>query len=313
MKTMWKNRTQLLACLALSGLAAGVKGQEQSTSTEPPPPPAAVQEKARSESVPFYSTLNQHGTWIQAEPFGMVWQPAVIRTTRDWKPYSTGGRWAWRDNAWCWQSDYEWGWVTFHYGRWMHGVDTGWIWVPGTEWAPAWVSWKRTSSVYRWAPLPVDKTLYVDARWNVGRNIEWGFSFSISDDTYCCAAATEFGVVETPQAVVVQTVEPSVTYVYRTEPVYYPSPVRCTTPYYYNDSYRYYYHDRDRYDRDDHHYSRQEEHRKPECREPERREPEHHTSVSTPKPRTSTQSSGSSRTTDRRTTGVANIMARSRK
>ena len=305
MKTILKDRVRLLACLALSGLAAGVYGQEPVTTTEPPPPPAAVQEKARSESVPFYTTLNQHGTWMQVEPFGMVWQPTIVKTCRDWKPYSTAGRWTWRDNAWCWQSEYEWGWVAFHYGRWMHGRDCGWVWVPGTEWAPAWVSWRRTASVYSWAPMPVEKRLYLEARWNTGRSIEWGFSFTISDDTYCCAPATEFGVVETPQVVVVQPVEPAVTVVYRTEPVYHPAPVRCTPYYYHYDSYR--------HDRYDHHYTRPPERREQARCEPERREPERHTHVSTPSPRPSTPARETSRTTDRRSTGIANAMARSRK
>jgi hypothetical protein len=29
----------------------------------------------------------------------------------------------------------------------------GWMWVPGYEWAPAWVSWRRNDDYYGWAPL----------------------------------------------------------------------------------------------------------------------------------------------------------------
>jgi len=300
MRTRWRNRAKVLVCLAFAGLATGVKGQEKET-TEPPPPPAAVQEKAKSESVPFYSTLNPHGTWVQVSPFGMVWQPTIVKTTREWRPYSNGGRWTWKDNAWYWQSDYDWGWVTFHYGRWMHGTDTGWVWVPGTEWAPAWVSWKRTDSTYCWAPMPVEKKLYVDTRWNIGRNIEWGFTFTLRDESYCSAPACDFGAVETPQVVVVRPVEPAVTVIYRTEPSCYPVTRWYSTRSYHHDSYR--------SDRSHHSYTRT-----PERREPERREPERHTSTQSPRTRTSTPARQPSRTTtDRRTTGISNIMSRSRK
>ena len=29
----------------------------------------------------------------------------------------------------------------------------GWIWVPGHEWAPAWVTWGESGGYYGWAPL----------------------------------------------------------------------------------------------------------------------------------------------------------------
>lgn len=30
----------------------------------------------------------------------------------------------------------------------------GWVWVPGVEWAPAWVSWRVGGGYIGWAPLP---------------------------------------------------------------------------------------------------------------------------------------------------------------
>ena len=29
----------------------------------------------------------------------------------------------------------------------------GWYWVPGYEWAPAWVAWRNNNDYYGWAPL----------------------------------------------------------------------------------------------------------------------------------------------------------------
>ena len=42
---------------------------------------------------------------------------------------------------------------TFHYGRWDNDNTYGWFWVPDNEWGPAWVSWRRSSGYYGWAPL----------------------------------------------------------------------------------------------------------------------------------------------------------------
>jgi hypothetical protein len=56
----------------------------------------------------------------------------------------------------------RWGWATYHYGRWGFKEDIGWYWVPGTVWAPAWVSWRKSPKHVAWAPLPPGRhTVYV--------------------------------------------------------------------------------------------------------------------------------------------------------
>ena len=50
-------------------------------------------------------------------------------------------------------TNYSWGWAPFHYGRWYHDDYYGWAWVPGYEWAPAWVSWRSGGGYYGWAPM----------------------------------------------------------------------------------------------------------------------------------------------------------------
>jgi len=73
---------------------------------------------------------------------------------------NTVGRWVYsNDYGWYWvseESEASWGWVTFHYGRWVWINDTGWAWVPGNEWGPAWVDWRRGDRYVGWAPLPPD-------------------------------------------------------------------------------------------------------------------------------------------------------------
>ena len=60
----------------------------------------------------------------------------------------------WTAYGWYWQSDYSWGWAPFHYGRWLRSAHRGWLWVPDTAWAPAWVHWRYSSKHLGWAPLP---------------------------------------------------------------------------------------------------------------------------------------------------------------
>ena len=75
------------------------------------------------------------------------------------RPIPTGGPIATRGtgsipaDGWSWQSDYPWGDIAFHYGRWYRDA-LGWVWVPGYDWAPAWVCWRQTEGYCGWAPLP---------------------------------------------------------------------------------------------------------------------------------------------------------------
>lgn len=99
----------------------------------------------------FYDALEPYGEWIDAGDYGYVWHPADVDET--WRPY-TAGNWVFTDAGWTWMSEEPFGWATYHYGRWANIVSTGWVWVPDTEWSPAWVSWRRSPRHVGWAPLP---------------------------------------------------------------------------------------------------------------------------------------------------------------
>src|SRR5438874_3327034 len=99
----------------------------------------------------FYDNLNG-GNWYQVADYGYVWQPDAA-TSADWRPY-TDGYWAYTDVGWTWVSYEDFGWATYHYGRWVRLEDYGWVWVPGYEWGPAWVSWRTGGDYVGWAPLP---------------------------------------------------------------------------------------------------------------------------------------------------------------
>jgi hypothetical protein len=118
------------------------------TPVQPPPPPPPTAPEVSYQS--FYDALSPYGQWIDYPQYGYVWMPNV---GPDFKPYATNGNWVYTDGGWTWASNYPWGWATFHYGRWFFEDGYGWMWIPGDEWAPAWVSWRQSPGYYGWAPL----------------------------------------------------------------------------------------------------------------------------------------------------------------
>ena len=92
----------------------------------------------------FYDNLKNDGSWFNTTEFGDVWQPYIAYKSDAWKPY-TDGYWSYTDGGWMFVSYEDFGWAVYHYGRWTQLKDIGWAWVPGTEWAPAWVTWRESS------------------------------------------------------------------------------------------------------------------------------------------------------------------------
>ena len=101
----------------------------------------------------FYDNLSDGGSWIEVGDYGYCWQPSVAVSNTSWRPYSDG-YWAYTDLGWTWISYEDFGWATYHYGRWLRLRGRGWVWVPGREWGPAWVSWRTGGDYVGWAPLP---------------------------------------------------------------------------------------------------------------------------------------------------------------
>jgi uncharacterized protein YraI len=104
-----------------------------------------------TERTSFYGRLAPYGDWIWLEG-QYVWVPEGVGP--QWRPY-TVGRWVYTDRyGWMWNSREPFGWATYHYGRWGFSRRVGWFWVPGSRWAPAWVSWRQSNDYLAWAPLP---------------------------------------------------------------------------------------------------------------------------------------------------------------
>jgi uncharacterized protein DUF6600 len=106
----------------------------------------------------FFDALAPYGNWMSVPDYGYVWQPTGIE--QGWRPYSDG-HWVWTDYGWTWDSYQPWGWAPYHYGRWVFRPPYGWVWIPGTVWAPAWVTWYTGPSYIGWAPLPPDNNFFL--------------------------------------------------------------------------------------------------------------------------------------------------------
>ena len=147
----------------------------------------------------FYSKLDPYGDWRETADYGYVFQPRAAEGSRKWRPY-TNGRWVYTEAGWTWVSEEPFGWATYHYGRWTRLRNIGWVWVPGDEWAPAWVSWRKSDEYVGWAPLPPEATF--DRRAGIH---QWADNYyDLGPEEYAFVSTNEFGSQRIEQTVVPQ-------------------------------------------------------------------------------------------------------------
>ncbi len=120
----------------------------------------------------FYEPLAAYGSWFQTTDYGYVYQPAVVRDG-SWRPY-TRGRWAFTNHGWTWVSSEPFGWACYHYGRWSLLRNIGWVWIPGNQWAPAWVTWRESPGHIGWAPLPPETLAWSSNSWDSSVDVRYG-------------------------------------------------------------------------------------------------------------------------------------------
>src|SRR5947207_61730 len=180
--------------------------KERTAATTPEPEqPRAVETSGRetfaaspgasSYSI-FYTKLEPLGVWRETPTYGYVWQPRQAMEA-SWRPY-TNGHWVYTDAGWTWISDEPFGWATYHYGRWTRLRGIGWVWVPGEDWAPAWVSWRTSNDYIGWAPLPPE------ARFERRTGIQnWSDNYyDIGPEQYCFVPTREVGTERIERVVV---------------------------------------------------------------------------------------------------------------
>ncbi|PYL92998.1 MAG: hypothetical protein DMF14_01825, partial [Verrucomicrobia bacterium] len=182
-------------------LAEKENAMAKSNERESRPPPTARttrtdEQRPTASYDTFYNQLDRYGDWRETSDYGYVWQPRQAQS-RTWRPY-TDGHWVYTDVGWTWVSEEPFGWATYHYGRWARLRDIGWVWVPGDEWAPAWVSWRKGNDYVGWAPLPPEA--HFDRRTGIQN---WADNYyDIGPEQYCFVPTREFGAQRTEQTVV---------------------------------------------------------------------------------------------------------------
>jgi hypothetical protein len=148
---------------------------------EPPPGPPP-QEPTLDY---FHAQLAPYGTWVDVGGV-MCWHPdAAISANPDWRPYYDMGHWVQTDNGLFWASDYQWGDIPFHYGRWALDPVRGWLWTPDLVWGPSWVFWRHAEAdgAIGWAPLPVG-AVFVDGAFRF-RGVAVGVDFDFGLGVGC--------------------------------------------------------------------------------------------------------------------------------
>jgi hypothetical protein len=147
---------------------------------------AAPLAKSADVSVDFFYNNLSGGSWLEVDPYGYCWQPDLAVNDSSWRPYSDG-YWAYTDDGWTWVSYEDFGWATYHYGRWTRLADYGWVWVPGADldWGPAWVSWRTGGDYIGWAPLPPRGPGVVYEGQAIGGNVDIEFDIGPGYYNFC--------------------------------------------------------------------------------------------------------------------------------
>jgi hypothetical protein len=158
----------------------------------PPSPDAPGMPAGTPTYNTFHDQLAPDGTWIDVPGYGACWRPSVLVANPDWRPYYDGGHWVYTDNGWYWQSDYAWGGVVFHYGRWTLNSRYGWVWIPGYDWGPSWVCWRHADGYCGWAPLPPEARFQVGVGLTFNGHIGAGVDFGLGIGVFTFVAYDHF-------------------------------------------------------------------------------------------------------------------------
>jgi hypothetical protein len=124
---------------------------------------------------------NTYGEWLWDTLYGYVWRPFYNDRYPwgNWQPYFYG-HWAAYQNQMFWVPDEPWGWVPYHLGIWQWDKKLGWVWLPGSLFAPAWADWDFFNGGYAWRPWSLWDWYYMDSFWG-----PWGaYGFYTQGDSW---------------------------------------------------------------------------------------------------------------------------------
>jgi hypothetical protein len=156
----------------------------------------------------YGGTFDRYGSWQETPQYGSVWYPDV---GPDWQPYHYGYWASYQPWGWTWIGLESWTWPTHHFGRWGF-LGHRWFWIPGSTWAPAWVTWGAAPEFVSWCPLGWNERPVF--RFSVGSEHRWRGWTVIPRSTFGLAAPVDRFAVASDQ------ISPSTPFAFqRTPPV----------------------------------------------------------------------------------------------
>jgi hypothetical protein len=96
---------------------------------------------------------SRYGEWLWDDMYGYVWRPFVDNGMYPWgwQPYYAG-QWSYTGGQMFWVPQEPWGWIPYHLGIWQWDKKHGWVWLPGSMFAPAWATWDFYFGFACWRP-----------------------------------------------------------------------------------------------------------------------------------------------------------------
>jgi hypothetical protein len=109
---------------------------------------------------------NHYGEWIWDEMYGYVWRPYIDNGAYPWgwSPYYYGS-WSYSGGQLFWVPQEPWGWIPYHLGVWQWDKKLGWVWLPGSMFAPAWADWDFFFGYASWRPWSLFDWMYDNPYW----------------------------------------------------------------------------------------------------------------------------------------------------
>ncbi len=120
---------------------------------------------------------NYYGEWLWDDFYGYVWRPYIDngRYPWGWGPYYYG-QWSYSGGQMFWVPQEPWGWIPYHLGIWQWDKKHGWVWLPGSLFAPAWVDWDFYFGYACWRPWNLFDWMYGDP-YMYGSDPYWIWNF----------------------------------------------------------------------------------------------------------------------------------------
>jgi hypothetical protein len=104
---------------------------------------------------------SRYGEWLWDDVYGYVWRPFIDNGAYPWgwQPYFYG-QWARYGGQMFWVPGEPWGWIPYHLGVWHWSKKIGWVWLPGSMFAPAWATWDFYFGYACWRPWGLFDWMY---------------------------------------------------------------------------------------------------------------------------------------------------------